>query len=133
MVGREPGCRRQRDSANTCCRPKPRCPTGRACHRSSWEPGPRGSLFPPWCAAPPAWDSAATAAGSGPQTRNARIAVATRLMIVLLLLHDEVRQVFFVFEANIIQQIGVELEDLIQLDGPGFGVRLGIIDRELDF
>ena len=43
------------------------------------------------------------------------------------------RQVLFVFETNVIQQVGIQLQDLVHLDGPGLGVRLGIVHGELDF
>src|SRR5947209_14393645 len=49
------------------------------------------------------------------------------------LLHHKVLQVLLVFKAHIVDQVGVELEVLLQRDGPGLGVGLRIVDGQLDF
>jgi hypothetical protein len=45
---------------------------------------------------------------------------------------EQMRNVFFVFDANIIQQLGVRRQRLVQFDGPWPGIRLGIVHCDLD-
>jgi hypothetical protein len=58
-----------------------------------------------------------------------------RFIILLTpgLLPDHVRHIFFVFQANVIQQLRIEHDEMLQLDCPRLGVRFRIVDGGLDF
>ena len=64
---------------------------------------------------------------------NALALVARALTVRPAYLTGQVRDVFLVIAANKIQQIGVERDDLVQLDRPRFRVGLRIVHRNLDF
>src|SRR5215468_7465566 len=49
------------------------------------------------------------------------------------LFHYEVCQVLFVLETDVVQQIGIELENLVQLNGPRLGICLGVVHGDFDF
>src|SRR6266700_1586216 len=44
----------------------------------------------------------------------------------------EMLKVFFVFQTHVFQQVGIGLQRLSQLDRPWLGVRLGVINGDLD-
>src|SRR5215469_4905234 len=49
------------------------------------------------------------------------------------LFRDKVLNVLLVLIANVVQQVRIQRDDLIQLDGPGFRVCFGIVHGDFDF
>src|SRR5262245_40832832 len=69
-----------------------------------------------------------SARGNSPPTVRRRAPVRSRRSIAHVSL-----DVLFVLAADVVDQLGVELDELIQLDGPRRRVRLRIVDGQLDF